>query len=227
MIVIGATARAVAAPAPDLDDIASGGPTVAELRTDRPFKTRVRAVPSRPSLYFHRGEDESRPPPTFTDEDGRPIASVRVDTGIPEYPVRFDLAITAGTIIDSEYEEQQYEVAPGMTPHTRSVHEHRWNGCVMIELDSDAALLRFEYAGEMWFESNWPPSFVRYFDPTNVRITALYADRTEEIIFDRLGPRPPPDHCVMVVVVALLGVLAWVGRLVWLGSTSGGESGFA
>ncbi|MBS1120795.1 MAG: hypothetical protein H6Q90_3023 [Deltaproteobacteria bacterium] len=220
VIVVGTTARAVACWEPDLDDIASGGPTVATFRIDGLFKTVVRAVPSRPSLYFHRGEDESGPPPTFTDEDGRPIASVPICTGIPEYPIRFDLAITAGTIINSEYDHVQYEVAVGMTPHTRSVKDHRWNGFVVIEIDSDAALLRFEHAGKTWFESNWPPSFTRYFDTMDVRISALYANRTEEVIFDRSVPRPPPDHRVVIVAIALLGVLALVGLLVCRGSRS-------
>src|SRR5262245_42266066 len=180
----------------------------------------MRAVPSRPSLYFHRGEDDSRPPPTFTDEEGRPIAFVPVYTGIPEYPFRFDLAIDSGTIIDSKYRHVRYEVAPGMTPHTRSVKDYRWNGLVVIEIDSDAALLRFEHAGNTWFESNWPPSFTRYFDTMDVRITALYANRTEEVVFDRSVPHPPPDHRVAIVVIAMLGVLALFGLLFWGGSWS-------
>lgn len=207
-IVVGSTASAIACPEPDLDDIASGGPTVAEFPLDGPFKTKVRAVPSRPSLYFHRGEDELRPPPTFTDEDGRPIAFVPVYTGIPEYPIRFDLAITAGTIINSEYGYERYEVAPGMTPHTRSVKDYRWNGYVVVEVDSDAALLRFEHAGKTWLESNWPPSFTRYFDTMDVRITALYANRTEEVIFDRSVPRPPTASDRRAVIIAIaLGLL--------------------
>jgi len=219
LIVAGATVRAVACPELDLDKIASGGPTTL-AESLGPFKAVVRAVPSRPSLYFHRGKDESRPPPTFTDEDGRPIAYVPVDTGIPEYPLRFDLAIDSGTIINSVSDHVRYEVEPGMTPHTRSVKVHRWNGYVVIEVDSDAALLRFEHAGTTRFESNLPPSFTRYFDTMDVRITALYANRTEEVIFDRSVPRPAPgDRHAVIVAIVLLGLLGALGLVVFRGTS--------
>lgn len=210
LIVAGVTARAGACPEPDLDDIAPGGPTVAEFRNEGAFKTFIRAVPSRPSLYFHPGEDDSRSSPAFTDEDGSPAPYVVVPTGIPEYPFRFDFAIGAGTLIDSKYGHVRYEVAPGMTPHTRSVKVSRWNGYVVIEIDSDAALLRYEHAGKTWFDSNWPPSFTRYFDSMDVRITALYANRTEEVIFDYYVPRPSPaptDHRAVILAIGLLVVL--------------------
>ena len=186
VLVAGAALRAGACPELDFDEVAAGGPTVVESGSG-PTRLWIRAVPSRPSVYWHHGADSSEPPPTFTDDDGRVIPYVPVYTGIPSYPFRLDLWIDAGTVTISTTDHTRYEVEPGMTPHTRSVKVEPWNGYNVITVDSDAALLRYDVDGATWFESNWPPAFTRYFETNDVTITALYADRRSEVIFDGTG----------------------------------------
>jgi hypothetical protein len=215
-MMIGATAHAVACGDLDPVQIEPGGPTVGEFRSRGPHALMVRAVPARPSLYFHPGNPASTTLPTFQDEHGRPIAVLPVYTGIPRYPFRLDLAITSGTLILSEFEDLRFEVEPGMTPRTRSVIVHQQSGGVEIEVDSDAALLRFELPGETWFLPNWPPTFAWPLETINVRITAFYANRTEEVIFDHFSPRAPaapPESSAAVVPVTLLAMLVMLAIL--------------
>jgi hypothetical protein len=215
-LVAATAASAAACPEPDYDRIASGGPIAAVIegkeRTDR---ITIRAVPSRPTLYFHRGQDETSAVPSFVDADtGEPIPFVLVPTGIAEYPFRFDLAMGAGTIRPTfRYRHERYEVEPGMTPHTTSVKVDLWNHYFRIVITSDAALLQFDYEGETYAT---PASEVmtRYFDSTDVRITAYYANGTREVIFGPKTLRPRETHDGRRVVVALLALLGLAGLFV-------------
>ncbi len=114
VMLAAAASSALACFQPDFDDVASGGSIVAQIGAG-PGKIVIKAVPSRPSFYYHRGTDDPRPPPTFTEDDGTPIAVVPVYTGIPEYPIRYDLAITSGTDVNTQFAHVRFEVSPGMT----------------------------------------------------------------------------------------------------------------
>ncbi len=177
VMLAGAAGSALACPQFDFDDVASGGAIVAE-NGEGLRKIVIRAVPSRPSFYFHHGEDDRQPAPTFTEDDGTPIAVAAVYTGIPEYPIRYDLAITSGTVVNTQHGRVRFEVSPGMTPHTREVRVDRRYGKLEIAIDTDAALLQFEEGGETWTTACWQ-HMTRYFDSEDVRITAIYANRTE------------------------------------------------
>ena len=210
VMLTGAAGATLACPQFDFDDVAAGGPIVATIGEGL-GKIDIRAVPSRPSFYFHHGEDDRRLTPTFTEDDGTPIAVAVVYTGIPEYPIRYDLAITSGTVVDTQYGRVRFEVSPGMAPHTREVRAGRRYDKLEIAIDTDAALLQFDVGGETWTTS-CRQRMTQYFDSEDIRITAIYANRTEEVIYGPAAPPPraPSDHRGRNALLALLGVLGLV-----------------
>jgi len=209
VLLAGAAGSALACVDFDFDDVAAGGAYVATIGDGRDA-IQIRAAPSRPSVFFHRGHDGGGQVPTFTEDDGTPIAVVPVYTGIPEYPIRYDLAITSGTVVNTQSARVRFEVSPGMTPHTREVRVDRWNGKLEIAVDTDAALLQFEENGSTWTVA-CRQHMTRYFDSEGVRITAIYADRTEEVIYGSATPVTPDRRPPLVL--ALLAVLgAFVAR---------------
>jgi hypothetical protein len=192
VILLAAPVPAAACPSIDWDELASGGDT----------------VPAWPSLYFHRGEAGMGALPTFVDALGFPLAYAIVDTGIPEFPIRFDFAMVSGPIYEPGYSAHHYRVDPEMTPRTRSVTTSRWNGHLEISIDSDAALLQFEEAGTTWTMALSRP-MTRWFESDDVRITAIYANRTEEVIYGSPPAPVTPDRRPLVLL-ALLGITACV-----------------
>ncbi len=213
ILLVATTAPALACFEPDLDHIAAG-PLISDTPIgDGPYKLWVTGVPARPSFYVHRGTDENRPPPAFTLLDGTPIAAAPIYTGIPEYPLRYDLPITSGTIVAGTQELHHYEIDPAMAPHTRSVTTEHWNSYLVVEIHSDAALLEVHAAGKMWTMSMWEHQ-VLYFETEDVRIIALYGDRTTAQIYGAAAPSAPPppapDRRGLLGILGLLGVFAVV-----------------
>jgi hypothetical protein len=227
ILIAGATlagaGRAEACENPDLDEVASDGrvvyafPFVAVVG-DAVFDDHgyAYAVPARPSFYFHPGKDGWETLPTFTRKDGTPIPYLPVLTGMSQFPLRFDLAIESGTIIDTKRRWVRYEVDPEMAPHSY-VKAEWWNDYLKVGIDSDAALLRVETDDKTWVQSS---SEGLFFQSLYIRVTAIYANRTEEVIFEHgvrpsasEAPVPPVASIHALVVLAMLGVLGVVGMM--------------
>lgn len=207
LVLLGAAAAAMACPIRDLDNTASGGPV--EISGEGPYKVLTQTVPARPSLYFHRGVDDDRSPSTYVDEAGRPVPMVVVYTGLERYPIRYDLAIERGGFFDSKYRHLRYVVDPDMVPGTQRITTKRWNGDLVIDITTDAALLRVEQPDSTYVVSVMGHQ-VLYFATDSVRITAMYGDRRDEVIFAAaaapVSPAPPArrwDWALLLVLAVL------------------------
>jgi len=191
-------------------------------------------VPPHPSLFVHLGSDGPQGMPRFTTSAGAPIdiwSVTELQSGPWMSLSRVDLAIDEGTIQvwlgDGEEPVQTYVIDPRFVPRTRSVAVRPSGGSLWVE--SDAVAFRFEVAGgNTIYVSDGP--HVQVDEGKYQRVSALYANGREEIIFDgaptaradpflgvralRVGDTQTPGFRIVPVLLAwlALGLFALVRR---------------
>jgi hypothetical protein len=184
-------------------------------------------VPSHPSLFVHVGSDGPSEMPLFATPDGQPIRIANV-TSIQSSDhgwnlKRIDLDIETGEIVvrypGKAIPVARYTVDPSFTPKTRTV-EVRPAG-ITLWIDSDAVVFRVDD------RNIYPDQFnnARVYVSTGrrQRITALYPNGTEEVIYDgvptdrrereeKRGIRTRPGELPLwplAIVMLLLALGAW------------------
>lgn len=154
----------------------------------------ARTLPSRPTIHVHIARRDGRLP-TFARPDGTLVPyRIKIDFGDPS-TMAVDLDIDHGVLVvrPGTGPTRTFEIDPFMTPHTRSIYtldhapdgtrwHHQW-----FEVDSDAEWFRVDDADGSHYEivtagNRVPGDFTTHDRPA--RITALYPDGTEELIYD-------------------------------------------
>jgi hypothetical protein len=167
----------------------------------------ARPLPAHPSLFVHLGRDSTPGLPTFAHLDGTPIPYHLSVANVPGLLLwRVDLDIAAGAIeirIPNGAEPSKIvRVDPDLKPHTRVIDVIQtgsdgtpWR-FPWVEADTDAELLRVEQGDGKNYTVWLPPNETRGDFTTfgrGARITALYPDGTEALIFDYRPPHPNND----------------------------------
>jgi len=166
-------------------------------------------IPPQPRLFvFRRFEDTLLP--AFRTPRGEPIQA-RI-TPCDRF-VTVDLDIDSGTVIVEDAarggETEEFVIRPGLTAATRYVKLVVDGWGARLEHDSDAVAFRvdhadgtqsIQFAGHLHLPAEW----------RGARVVALYANRTEEVIYGQ-QLRLPRYH-LLILVLSLLGVCVLVAR---------------
>jgi hypothetical protein len=201
-------------------------PSFAATPTTWSWEARSRIVPARPSFYGFLGPRGLDEVPVFTRPDGSAIPHsepqpVRNAGGL----YRIDVAIDDGVVVVQypafNMDPERFVVDRSFVPRTRRTAVERDRTGTWLRVDSDAIALRVERAdGRFEIESD---ARLVLLSPDKVRLTALYGDGREELIFERSpawSPPPPvatpidegsgdgrlPELLLLLAVVASCGI---------------------
>jgi hypothetical protein len=199
---------------PDYDLTFVRGAYVVEP-TPRWQEPRHGPVPPNPRLFIHLGTDSEPGLPAFLGADGSriPFTLRIVDTRRPLLAA--DLEIEAGVIFvhhpGARVASEVFVVVPSQVPSTRAVQFKRDQGDTWLEVDSDAALFVVEQNGT--HETRFNGGYVHVFDEHRpFRVTAVYADRGEEVILDHRPPRPRPLPWREALLILVTAIGVWLLR---------------
>lgn len=186
----------------------------------RPEHVEHGPVVPNPRLFFHLAEGGKPGLPEFFSDDGSLIPATidRVDQEQGVYQV--DLEIDSGRIRvrhspdDVDFTET-FVISPTFTPSTRGVRVGEWS----LGIDSDAVIFRLEKSGRR--EVSFNRGAVNFDPHESLRVTALYGDRREEVIFDyrpagSIDDRPTDDRPARPI-----GPAVWAALIVMLATAVG------
>jgi hypothetical protein len=202
--------KAATACPPDVED---GRWTYAPTMWD--WLPRTSTIPARPSFYGTVAPNGVNDLPVFTRRDGSVIphsAPRRVAKNV----YRVDLAIDEGDVFvqsrRANFAPTQFVIDPSFVPRTRNKTVETDLIGTWLRLDSDAVALRTERAdGTIEIETNSSPVVLA---EDKVRITALYGDGREEVIFARPSFSRSSDQrgSTVALLLAALAVSAALAR---------------
>lgn len=163
-------------------------------------------VPPRPR-FFVKGAL-----PRFTTQGGEPMAYTHAVIDEDGDISRVDLDVTEGWIrVEYPNYEETFWIDPALRPKTRSLtrevvlapRSFDFEDQHSFRIDSDAIAFRFD--DEVVFNQHttmYPADSPR-------RITALYADRTEQVIYEREPLGAGRAYLLAGILLSALSLLAW------------------
>jgi MYXO-CTERM domain-containing protein len=185
--VLSLPASAEACPVYDHTYVAASRPS------PRPFwepLPALKLVASQPRVFVHLGTDSPPGMPTFFALDGSVVASHA--TPVDDF-IQVDLDVDEGMVLvrfaGDRRASEILVVDTGLSGTTRSVNIERRESEAQLSVDSDAVAFRIErFPGEAEL---WPNVGLVFIDADRyARVTALYSDHREEVIFDYVPSRP-------------------------------------
>lgn len=169
----------------------------------------IGVVSPHPRMFVDVGRDSDPGFPRFTTGDGTPVPYVteRLEEGRDLFQV--DLDIDDGVILvlepGSKHPAAFYFVAPQLTRSTCVTAILNPCGDEDLLIQSTAVMFRIELDGEAPIYTHWP-AFDHIGEPR--RVTALYGDRTEEVLY----VRPPKRRSLTWIPLALFALSLALGH---------------